>query len=109
MQAEGRIITSVDDYDSHVFLNLSQIIWSRPVGKSRSPTASKTATPYMEKLHGHYSWPFTLTLPHEMTLSSNSTEAFCLPQTFLERNMKVSVKYDIYVHIRRRKFRGNSQ
>lgn len=109
LQAAGRIVTSVEDYDSTVFLNLSQTLWSRSKGDPRSPSTSEIVAPYMEKLHGHYCWPFTLTLPREVTLLSNSNSSdsartFCLPPTFLERNTKVSVQYDIYAYFRRGKF-----
>jgi hypothetical protein len=75
---------------------------------------TETVAPYREKLHGHYSWPFTLTLPRQVTLpddtnSSNIARTFFLPPTFLERNTKVSVQYDIHAHIRRGKFRTDSK
>jgi hypothetical protein len=114
LQVVGRIVTSVEDYDTAVFLNLSQVIWSRFMGDPRSPSTSHTIAPYTEKFYGHYSWPFTLTLPLEITCSSNasssnSVETCYLPMTFLERNTKVSVQYDICAHIRRGKFRPDSK
>jgi len=104
----------VEDYDFGVFLNLSHIIWSRSMGDPRSSTPPETAPPYTEKLHGRYLWPFTFTLPRQITLSSNSVSSsaektFYLPPSFLERNTRVSVQYDIYAHIRRGKFRPNSK
>jgi hypothetical protein len=113
-QAMGRIVTSQKAFNAAVFLNLSHIVWSRSMGDPGSPATSETVVPYTKKLHGHYVWPFTLPLPHDITLSSDSTPneppvTFRLPPTFLERNPRIGVNYDIHAHIRRGTFRADDR
>lgn len=113
-QVVGRVITSVDDYDSGIFLSLSQIIWSRSMGDPRAPSASVSGASFSEKLRGDYSWPFTLTLPRDVTLLPKSNnkgpaETFFLPPTFLERSTKASIQYDIHAEVRRGRFRADSK
>lgn len=104
-------MTSIDDYDSHIFLNLSHIIWSRAMGDPGSSTSSVTTAPHTEKLNGNYSWPFAFMLSRDVTLMSNSpgapSQTSHFPPTFLEKNTRVSIQYDISALIRRGKFRSD--
>lgn len=93
VQVAGRLVTSVDDYDTNVFMNLTQTIAYRKDSSA-----------------GTRSWPFSLAFPRHATIASKSgPQTFYLPPTFLERNSRVSVQYDLYAHIRRGKFRADSR
>jgi hypothetical protein len=71
-----------------IFLEKSQTLWSQPSGK----------------MQGHYSWPFLIDLPQEVTIatSNNSqTTTFPLPPRFSERGSLAQIEYQLIVTVRR--------
>ncbi|KAF7985707.1 hypothetical protein HWV62_2288 [Athelia sp. TMB] len=89
----GRIVTSVDDYDTNIFMSLTQTVACRK-----------------DRPDGSRSWPFSFAFPRHVTIASKSdSQTFYLPPTFLERNTRVSVQYDIFAHVRRGRFRPDSK
>ncbi|KJA16442.1 hypothetical protein HYPSUDRAFT_147727 [Hypholoma sublateritium FD-334 SS-4] len=103
----GRIITGSNVGDSYVFLSLSQPIWSKSPDMPRAPSSSQGAC--SNKLLGHCEWPLSIPLPRSVTAPSGSGEmrSFRLPETFLERQTRVSVQYDLTIVVSRGKLRAD--
>ncbi|KAJ3785368.1 hypothetical protein GGU10DRAFT_355079 [Lentinula aff. detonsa] len=56
-------------------------------------------------------WPFSIHLPREVSASSgtmNYVQAYALPPTFMERNTRACIRYNLIVHISRSKFREDN-
>ena len=70
-----------------IFLEKSQTLWSQSSGK----------------LQGHYSWPFLIDLPREVTIatSRNSQTVFSLPPRFSERGSLSHIEYKLTMTVRR--------
>lgn len=105
----GRIITGSQIDDCFVFLNLTQPIWAKSKETPRIPSPSEGAS--STKLIGHCVWPLSIPLPRTATVPSGSGEmrSFRLPETFLERNTRVSVQYDLTINILRGKLRTDNR
>ncbi|KAF9563247.1 hypothetical protein CPC08DRAFT_761006 [Agrocybe pediades] len=101
----GRVISGSGVDDCFIFLNQSQSIWSKAEG---SRTAEGTSS---NKLLGHCVWPLSIVLPRAVTVPTGSGEmrAFRLPETFLERQTRVSVQYDLTVVVSRGKLRTDNK
>lgn len=92
-QAAGRVVTSIDDYDTNVFMKITQTVACRK-----------------DKPAGSQSWPFSLVFPRQVTVTDKAgSQTSFLPPTFLERNTRVSVQYDLFAHVRRGRFRSDSR
>jgi hypothetical protein len=81
--------------DRTTFLKLSVCLWTRK-------TAPLDA--------GRYAWPFSIPIPREVTLPMGGhLSTFRLPESFLERQTRVTVLYEISVTVSRGMFRPDSQ
>jgi hypothetical protein len=60
---------------------------------------------------GHCVWPLSIVLPRTMSVPSGSGEMrpFRLPETFLERQTRVSVQYDLTIIVSRGKLRADNR
>ncbi|KAJ7227394.1 hypothetical protein GGX14DRAFT_103947 [Mycena pura] len=109
----GCVVTGPNARDRLVFLDISTPLWLKGMPNPRDdPTAP--ASQYHGKLSGDYHWPFSISLPKEVSLPSfkdkDDTVQTChLPQTFLERTSQASVLYEFFVHIARSTFREDGQ
>ncbi|KAF8968052.1 hypothetical protein BDZ97DRAFT_449634 [Flammula alnicola] len=105
----GRIITGSNIDDSFVFLSQTQPIWSKSPDLPRVPSPSEGAS--SNKLLGHCVWPLSIALPRTVTVPSGSGElrSFRLPETFLERQTRVSVQYDLTIVVSRGKLRADNR
>jgi len=72
-----------------------------------SPSEGTTAN----KLVGHCVWPLSIPLPLTATVPTGSgeTKTCRLPETFLERNTRVSVQYDLTINISRGRLRSDNR
>ncbi|KAH9481700.1 hypothetical protein JR316_0006227 [Psilocybe cubensis] len=103
----GRIITGSGVDDCFVFLSQTQPIWSKSPDTPRVPSPSEGAS--SNKLLGHCVWPLSIPLARTVTVPSGSGDlkSFRLPETFLERQTRVSVQYDLTVVVSRGKLRAD--
>lgn len=77
------------------FLDLSEILWT--------PSSSS-------KLVGNLSWPFSITLPKEVSVPEKEkgpAKNFPLPPTFTERASAAYIDYKIIVTVKRGAFKVN--
>lgn len=116
LQVRGQIVTGTRVIEEITFLDQSFMIWSKDMGDPRNPQSTSTSnsipTRYKGKLTGEYEWPFSITLPREVsdpTKPGYSTQLYHLPQSSMERGMKVGIQYDIIVNLIRTKFRVDSR
>ncbi|EIN10025.1 hypothetical protein PUNSTDRAFT_133795 [Punctularia strigosozonata HHB-11173 SS5] len=104
--------------DATTFVETREVIW--PMASPRSPlsTNSPLSSPESEsalldggRLTGACSWTFSLTLPGKVLLGSDGdNKVYQLPPSFGERlGVRVSVQYDVYVKVRRARFRANAK
>lgn len=91
------------------FLDHSEVIWSQSMGDPKTPEESSNTEKYTEKLHGQYSWPFKIAIPHQVPGKSSAAQLFSLPATFSERATRVGIHYEMHINVRRTKLRANSQ
>lgn len=107
---KGQIVTGSSANDTLKFIERHVTLWSKSMGDPRAPRPSSD-TPHSGKLLGHYVWPFSIQLPKTISLpdAHGSPQVYSLPQTFLERNTRASIQYDLTVHISRNKLRADSQ
>ncbi|THU78163.1 hypothetical protein K435DRAFT_876945 [Dendrothele bispora CBS 962.96] len=74
------------------FLETSTLLWTKDTHNA--------------KLSGEQHWPFSISLPRQVCLSngdkSEDERPYVLPHTFLERNIRVSIHYDLVVHVMRK-------
>jgi hypothetical protein len=91
----GRIISDGDSPEFW-FLNTSGVIWRQSFGDPRSPERPA------EKLGGDHTWPISIPLP---TTVQPLTKTYRLPGTFLERDVRASITYDLAIRISRGRFR----
>jgi hypothetical protein len=105
----GRIITGSQIDDCFIFLNLTQPIWAKSMVTPRMPSPSEGAS--SNKLIGHCVWPLSIPLPRMVTVPSGSGDerSFRLPETFLERNTRVSVQYDLTINVLRGMLRTDNR
>jgi hypothetical protein len=77
-----------------VFLNITQTLWSG------------------EKLSGVHDWPYKFCLPAECaadTQYDDTTDKWPLPPSFMEQESSFTIHYELFLHIRRSKLRGDSR
>ncbi|KAJ7455216.1 hypothetical protein B0H11DRAFT_2161031 [Mycena galericulata] len=106
----GQIITGPQNQDRLCFLDHSTPLWLKGMANPRDASGSQ----YHGKLSGDYHWPFSISLPKEVTLpdptgKQGQVRTYHLPQTFLERSTRASVYYELFVHIARSTFRVDSK
>ncbi|KAJ7170926.1 hypothetical protein C8R43DRAFT_71609 [Mycena crocata] len=107
----GQIITGPQERDRTCFLDTSTPLWLKGMADPRDPDPGSQ---YHGKLSGDYYWPFSISLPKEVTApdpagKSGSVKTYHLPQTFLERTTRASVYYELFVHIARSTFRVDNK
>lgn len=113
LEIRGCVVTGPNARDRLVFLDISTPLWLKGMPNPRDdPTGP--ASQYHGKLSGDYHWPFSISLPKEVSLpgfkDKDDTVQTChLPQTFLERTSQASVLYEFFVHIARSTFREDGQ
>ncbi|KAJ6624070.1 hypothetical protein B0H10DRAFT_1785291 [Mycena sp. CBHHK59/15] len=107
----GQIITGPQKQDRVCFLDTSTPLWLKGMPNPREPGAAASDSHYSGKLSGDYHWPFSISLPKEVTLPDKQgrVRTFHLPQTFLERTTRASVYYELFVHIARSTFRVDNK
>ncbi|KAJ7745723.1 hypothetical protein B0H16DRAFT_971557 [Mycena metata] len=100
----GQIITGPQDKDRVYFLDTSTPLWLKGMANPRDSVSGASGSHYNGKLSGDYHWPFSISLPKEVTLSDPTGKqslTYHLPQSFLERTSRASVYYELFVHIAR--------
>ncbi|KAJ3987412.1 hypothetical protein F5890DRAFT_1405227 [Lentinula detonsa] len=93
----GELSTGVLEVDRVTFLEASTTLWSKDAHATRQE----------DGMH----WPFSIHLPREVSASSgtmNYVQAYALPPTFMERNTRACIRYNLIVHISRSKFREDN-
>ncbi|KAF9562006.1 hypothetical protein CPC08DRAFT_634774 [Agrocybe pediades] len=125
ISVQGQYLTGANPDQQFTFLDLSYTLWSQSSGKppnsnglhqhTLSPTgliSSSSSSKFDGKLHGDYTWPFSIPLPKDVTLpygKNNELKTFPLPQTFNERLAKGSINYEVYLRISRGKFQPDDR
>ncbi|KAJ4477348.1 hypothetical protein J3R30DRAFT_3291186 [Lentinula aciculospora] len=102
----GRIITGPRSDETVTFLTILHPIWARSTDTPRTPSLSEGASG--SKLFGDCIWSFSIPLPKSVDVQKSGVN-YCLPETFSERDLAVSVQYDLTIHISRGKLRTDSQ
>lgn len=75
-------------------------------------TDSQPREKFRGKLQGEYFWPYSFTLPQEISIPvgpRNESHTYHLPQSFLERHTRASIQYDLILHITRGKLRPDNR
>ncbi|KDR76940.1 hypothetical protein GALMADRAFT_420148 [Galerina marginata CBS 339.88] len=91
---KGMIVTGGGtDFDGYTFVFLDQkhTVWSQEEGQPA--------------LNGDYTWPFSIDLPEEVKMSEGvdrQPKMFRLPQTFHQRFIHATIKYEVEVKITRK-------
>lgn len=113
MQACGQIVNAMEKL---IFVDVSSTLWSPTMGNPRILSSATGANPptstatFTGKLEGEYIWDFTLDLPKEVVMPCgfhNKPRVFTLPQSFHERQTKVSIAYEVVVRVVRGKLRAD--
>ncbi|KAJ7158492.1 hypothetical protein C8R46DRAFT_1002107 [Mycena filopes] len=102
----GQIITGPQDKDRVYFLDTSTPLWLKGMPNPSGASVSNG------KLSGDYHWPFSISLPKEVTLADSTGKkatTYHLPQSFLERTSRASVYYELFVHIARSTLRVDNK
>ncbi|KAJ7779257.1 hypothetical protein B0H16DRAFT_1448743 [Mycena metata] len=97
----GDLVTAGDPNEHLNFFHTQKFVWRTSMGDPRAPSAS--GEEWQEKLHGEYSWPFSVTLP-ELPAGPDG-ERFHLPHTLAKRFTTTSIEYYLEMCINRSKFR----
>ncbi|KAJ7285160.1 hypothetical protein C8J57DRAFT_1290590 [Mycena rebaudengoi] len=103
LSLRGSIITGATPSEIFPFLELPTTLWSRSMGDPRNPQAM-TGDKWTQKLRGKYVWPFSISVPSQVSLRD---EVFRLPQTFFERHTRARIEYEITVRFIRTKLRSD--
>ncbi|EKM78643.1 hypothetical protein AGABI1DRAFT_59597 [Agaricus bisporus var. burnettii JB137-S8] len=105
----GRVVTGSSEGDSFIFLRHNVPVWSRASDAPRLPSSSQNTTG--TKLLGNCIWPLSIAIPRTVKVATGTgdTQECRLPETFLERHTRVSVQYDLKLHISRGKLRASSE
>lgn len=121
-QIRGEYLTGANPDQQLTFLDLSYPLWSQSEGDPRSVNASRdinitfghvSSVPparFSGRLLGQYTWPFSITLPKEVSVpcgKGKQPQMFALPQTFNERHAKGSINYEVSLRINRGKFQSD--
>ncbi|KAK0469610.1 uncharacterized protein EV420DRAFT_46434 [Desarmillaria tabescens] len=112
---QGKLLTGLSS-ESWVFLEETKILWTREMGNPRASSPSSNEE-YHGKLIGKYDWEFSLPIPPEVvtppgsspSMASQDSGPFRLPQTFLERNIRAGIHYELSVSIKRSRFHSNAR
>ncbi|KAF4619752.1 hypothetical protein D9613_004949 [Agrocybe pediades] len=122
LSLRGRVVTSSYDDGSATFLDHHIVSWNRNKGDPRemllaqvgstssAPSSSRSPSPkkFEGKLSGQYSWPFSFPFPSSVVIPGQA-DAVQIPQTFLERNVKGSVQYELVLRITHGMLRSDSK
>lgn len=103
MQVTGRV-ASGSGADNLQFLNIVVPIWSRSPDQPRLPSPSEGASG--SKLRGQCSWELSISLPAEVLISGRMAR---LPETLNDRDVAVTVQYEVAIKIGRGKLRSDSR
>jgi len=116
LQLRGRIVTSFTEGGSYLFLEYSHNVWSKLDG---DPRGSSIGRNFDGKLSGDIKFPFSFPFPTEIHLESRASTkgkrasrpavVTCIPQTFLERNLKANIEYELVLTITHGLLRTNSK
>jgi hypothetical protein len=122
LQAHGQFITGASQGEQLTFVDVSKTLWSQTEGEPTninpcdggSSSLTSSAPPkFTGKLQpGDYSWPFSIDLPKEVLVACgnrNEPQVFTLPQTFVERHTRPSIRYEFSVRFTRSKLRGDDR
>ncbi|KAF7374624.1 hypothetical protein MSAN_00347200 [Mycena sanguinolenta] len=106
----GQIVTGPSPRDHYCFLDISTPLWLKGMPNPRDSNAGPSDSKFNGKLSGDYHWPFSISLPKEVTLPDptrrhGEVRTYKLPQTFLERTTRATVFYELCVHVARSTFR----
>lgn len=113
---KGRIITSFTEGGSYPFLEYSHNVWNKSDG---DPRRSSIGTKFDGRLSGDIEFPFSFPFPTEINLESRAVTkgnrasrppvVTFTPQTFLERNLKANIEYELVLTISHGILRTNSK
>jgi hypothetical protein len=116
LQLKGRIITSFIEGGSYLFLEYSHNVWNKLDG---DPRGSSIGRKFDGKLSGDIEFPFSFPFPTELNLESRAATkgkrasrppvVTPTPQTFLERNLKANIEYELVLTISHGILRTNSK
>lgn len=97
--------------DVYTFLESSVELWSSSMGSDPSSSPEGSSSRPSAKLKGYFQWPFTLAVPATVILNNASgrPETWRTPPSFSERMTRVHIQYTVTVHVRRGKFRLDTQ
>ncbi|KAJ7041034.1 hypothetical protein C8F04DRAFT_1081365 [Mycena alexandri] len=101
----GDLVTAGDPDERLNFFRTRKFVWTTSMGDPRAPSAS--GEEWQEKLHGEYSWPFSIKFP-ELPAGPDG-ERFHLPHTLTERFTRASIEYYLEMRINRSKFRSDDR
>jgi hypothetical protein len=91
----GKVVSGPSD--PLVFLQMEYVLWRRPDQGSGEAT---------EKIRGDCDFPFSFTLPRKISMDGSS--ACRPPQTFTERESRVSVQYELTVKLEKGRLRSDA-
>lgn len=112
------MITGTYSSEQLTFFEVSQTVWSKSMGDPRYPDLHSSAentssTSVTDKLHGTFTWSFSLEIPREVVLVSKATRGeprvYRPPESFSERHGRASVRYEICVRFVRGYFRSDDR
>ncbi|KAF8194357.1 hypothetical protein K438DRAFT_1827838 [Mycena galopus ATCC 62051] len=90
----GEIITGAQRQGTFCFLDIPVPLWSKTAGEVTSPSLS-----------GNCRWPFSINIPRDVVVADpgipGGARTYVLPQTFLERNAKITAHYSLSAKITR--------
>lgn len=112
---QGKLLTGQSS-DSWVFLEETKVLWARGMGNPQVFSSSCNED-YRGKMAGKYDWDFSLPIPAQVitppgsssSMTSQGSGPFRLPQTFLERNIRAGIQYELFVSIKRPRFHSDSR
>lgn len=90
--------------EEEVFLEINHDVWSPALGHPTDDNASPS------KLIGYFSWPFSIHIPTETTMSGTGSKCktlFNLPPAFSEKASPAYIDYKLTVTVRRPTLRAN--
>jgi hypothetical protein len=113
------VITSSYEGGSCTFLDHPITSWARINGDPRSlsstPDGSATSSSsntkkFDGKLSGNYSWSFSLPFPKEIAMGiQGEQQMYPTPQTFLERDTRGNVQYELVLRLTHGILRADSK
>jgi hypothetical protein len=105
------VITSSYEDGSCTFLDHPITSWARTNGDPRSDASSSSNTKKFDgKLSGNYSWPFSFPFPKEVAIGiQGEQQTYLTPQTFLERDTRGNVQYELVLRVTHGVLRSDSK